>query len=445
MPTSSSRPCPTADSLALPDEGMLMECQISRSDDVALIVIDGSLDSSWSNYFAERLDEVVRGGAHEVRVDMSGVSYLSSNGIALLIRYHRQMRQIGGRFRLVNNSEAVGYVLKLTGVLNLLMDDEPPGDALKPQAHTVVELDGDAMTLRVFKKSPDSRCERLELMGDASRFPHRGYDQGDDRIWRALPDNVAIGLGALGPNFEACRSRFGEFLAAAGVAAYRPGEGSGRPDLEQATGAFVPEVHVLYGMAFPVKEGATMVRFESKGEPGGAATPLSALAQAALSQCASDTVGVVMIGETAGLVGTALRRSPIGMREGVNVFEQTHARDWLSLTAEPEHARSTVLVVGVATRGPGRALAPFVRPLSGAGPPELRGHFHAAVVPYRPLSRGSLPVAPTVQLLFEPCRVETVLHLLGDSRPIVGAGESTFTRGVFWVVPLAHDGGLTSP
>ena len=63
------------------NEGTSMDCQISRSDDVALVVIIGSLDSSWSNYLSERFDEVVRSGAHEVRVDMSGVSYLSSNGI----------------------------------------------------------------------------------------------------------------------------------------------------------------------------------------------------------------------------------------------------------------------------------------------------------------------------------------------------------------------------
>ena len=252
-----------------------------------------------------------------------------------------------------------------------------------------------------------------------------------------MPGGVAIGLGALGPSFEACRGRFGEFLAAAGVAAYRPSEGSGQPDFEQAAGAFVPEVHVLYGMAFSVKEGATMVRFESKGEPGDPAAPLSKLAQAAPRAGGSDTVGVVLIGETAGLVGTALRRSPVGMPGGLDVFAHTQARDWLSLTSEPEHARSTALVVGVATREPSPALAPFVRPLSGTGPAELRGHFHAAVVPYRPLPRGSFELAPTVQLLFEPGRVENVLHLLGDSRPIVGAGESTFTRGAFWVVPLA--------
>lgn len=199
---------------------------------------------------------------------------------------------------------------------------------------------------------------------------------------------------------------------------------------------------MLYGMAFPVNEGATMVRLESKGAPGDPAAPLSKLAEAALMHGKSETVGVVLIGETAGLVGAALRRSPVGVAEDIDIFAHTQARDWLSLTSEPEHARSTALVVGVATRGSCPALAPFVRPLSGTGPPDLKGHFHAAVVPYRPLPRGSFELAPAVQLLFEPGRVETVLHLLGDSRPIVGAGESTFNRGVFWVVPLADQGGI---
>ena len=413
-----------------------MDCQISRSDDIALVVIVGSLDSSWSNYFSERLDEVVRSGAHEVRVDMSGVSYLSSNGIALLMRYHRQMHQIGGRFRILAHSNEVGHVLKLTGVLNLLIDDEPLADAAMRQVPAGVTIDGDGMTVQVFKNSRETRCEPLELIGDATRLLHRGYDAGDARAWRAVPGQVAIGLGALGPNFEACRARFGEFLAATGVSAYRPSEGAGQPDFEQAKGAFVPEVHILYGMSFSVKDGTTMVRFESKGEPGIPATPLSTLAQAALSHGGSDTVGVLLIGETAGLVGAALRRSPVGVPDGLDVFEHTQARDWLSLTPEPEHARGTALVVGVATRGPSAALAPFVRPLSGSGPAGLQGHFHAAVVPYRALPRGSIEPAPTVQLLFEPGRVETVLHLLSDSRPIVGAGESTFTRGAFWIVSL---------
>ena len=94
-----------------------MDCQIRRADHVAELVLVGSLDSSWSSYFSDRIDEVVRGGALEVLVDMAGVSYLSSNGIGILIRYHRQMQKIGGRFRIVGDSDAVSHVLRLTGVL----------------------------------------------------------------------------------------------------------------------------------------------------------------------------------------------------------------------------------------------------------------------------------------------------------------------------------------
>ena len=156
---------------------------------------------------------------------------------------------------------------------------------------------------------------------------------------------------------------------------------------------------------------------------------------------------MVLAGESAGLVGAALRRSPVGLPAGSDLFAHPEVRDWLSLTPEPEHSRSTALVVGVATREAGPALEPFVRPLLGASAPapELQGHFHAAVVPYRPLPGGAVELAETVSHLLEPGRIETILHLLGDSRPILGAGESTFTRGVIWYVPLVVGGGTGLP
>src|SRR5262245_63143627 len=102
-----------------------MDCQIRRDADFTEMILVGSLDSSWSSYLSDRLDEVVRGGALDVRVDMAGVSYLSSNGIALLVRYFRQLQQIGGRFRIVADSEAVSRVLQLTGASQFLHDDGP--------------------------------------------------------------------------------------------------------------------------------------------------------------------------------------------------------------------------------------------------------------------------------------------------------------------------------
>jgi anti-anti-sigma factor len=413
-----------------------MDCQIRRVDDLAELVLVGSLDSSWSSYLADRIDELVRGGAREFRLDMAGISYLSSSGIALLVRYHKQLQKIGGRFRIVADSEAISHVLRLTGVSQLLRDDGPslaPGAGRAARAE-VVERDG--LVLQVFPRASGGAAERLELFGDPARLPERGYDARDERTWTAIPGAVALGLGALGPSFEACRGRFGEFLAVAGVAAYRPSAGPGRPDFEHAAGAFTPGVRLLYGLAFPADR-APVVRFEAKGEPGGARVSLSQIAAASLDQAGGGVVGVVIAGESDGLVGAALRRSPVGLPAGLDRFAHPEVRDWLSLTPEPEHSRSTALVVGVATREAGPALTPFVRPLLGASAPGLQGHFHAAVVPYRPLPGGAVELAATVSHLFEPGRIETILHLLGDSRPILGAGESTFTRGAIWYVPLA--------
>src|SRR5262249_38094717 len=153
-------------------------------------------------------------------------------------------------------------------------------------------------------------------------------------------------------------------------------------------GAFTPGVRLLYGLAFSADR-AAVVRFEAKGEPGSACASLSQIAAASLDQAGGGVVGVVLAGESDGRVGAALRRSPGGLAAGLDPFAHPEVRDWLSLTPEPEHSRSTALVVGVATREAGPALAPFVRPLMGASAPELQGHFHAAVVPYRPLPGGA--------------------------------------------------------
>jgi anti-anti-sigma factor len=420
-----------------------MDCQISHSGGVAEVVLVGSLDSSWVHYLSDRIDEVIREGVREVRVDMAGISYLSSNGIALLVRYHKQMRQVGGRFRIVRDSEAVCRVLELTGLARMFFPEGAVSEGLAPGMASLggESLEQAGMTLKVYKPSSSSLSGgALGRIGDPAKLSRGGYGARDEQSWCATRDGVALGLGALGPDFAACRDHYGEFLAVAGVAAYRPGAGSARPDFELATGAFLPEVRVLYALTFAIGPAAGLVRFEMTHEPECRPVSLSALARACLDESRADTVGMVLIGETAGLVGAALRRSPVEVPDGADPFAPSVARDWLSMTPEPEHARSTALVVGVATRSAGPSLKPFVRALATSDPSgRLLGHFHGAAVPFRPLPRGRFELAATVHDLFEPGRVETVLHLLNDSRPIVGAGESTFRRGVFWFVPLAQD------
>jgi len=92
------------------------------------------------------------------------------------------------------------------------------------------------------------------------------------------------------------------------------------------------------------------------------------------------------------------------------------------------------VVVGVVTRGnPAGQLAEFVGPLGPDGP---SGHAHAAIFPLRPLKRGAVDLAATVDDLAasEPL---AVMHLLGDPQPVLGNGQSDFVRGCCWFAPLS--------
>ncbi len=220
------------------------------------------------------------------------------------------------------------------------------------------------MTLQVFPNPGGEVAEPIELIGDPARLTGRGYDARDERTWTAVPGAVAFGLGAPGPSFEACCARFGEFLAVDGFVTYRPSAGSGRPDFEHAAGAFVPTVHVLYGLAYPIKR-ATVVRFEADGEPGSASVALSQIAQACLDQAGRDTLGLVLAGESGGLVGAALTHSPVTGSGGLDPFAHPEAAR-LALVharagAQPEHCAG------------GRRRQPEAGPRAGAFCPAAGG------------------------------------------------------------------------
>jgi hypothetical protein len=241
---------------------------------------------------------------------------------------------------------------------------------------------------------------------------------------------LGVGVGAFGSGFDDCRSRFGEFLAVAGAAVYLPTDGTNVPDVVVATGDLVPEVQALYAL---VCEGSfsKLARFEAKPDD---AVSLSELADECLSIAAGDSAAVVIVAETAGLMGAALRRSPAGAG-GAAPFDFPQIREWLSFTPERAFPRSLAVVVGVATRADVPALHAFVRPLASS--PSPAGHFHAAAFTYRALAKGPIDLEPTVASLFAGETLLGLLHLLGDDRPAAGAGQSEFVRGACWIAPIA--------
>jgi hypothetical protein len=227
---------------------------------------------------------------------------------------------------------------------------------------------------------------------------------------------------------------FGEFLAAAGVAVCQPAGGSHKPDYLLLQGALTPVVSIAYGIS---GSGAfrRLLRFDKGSEQ--TSLSLSSVVRGCLDALGAETAGLVMVAETASLVGAAAQKTAHGQPVASppqDPFAFPAIRDWLSFTAEAAFVNSTCLIVGfAATKGPGAGLR-LLRPLVRSG--ELYGHFHAAAFPYGPLRKGWTDLTQTIQPLFESEQVLGVLHLLNDWRELSGAGESRFLRGACWCAPL---------
>jgi anti-anti-sigma factor len=413
-----------------------MEITCTARADEFEVKLKGRMDAIWSDHVARALAECVRAGQHAIAVDMAEVDYISSAGIRILVLYARQLKTIQGRLVVINASSNVRRVLELAGLDALLYAEAGPVAAPAMAAERSsgkVALSQPGAAAAVFDLDPKAAlC--VHWPGNSTSWLE-GRAQPEACALVEFPVNVmGIGLGAFSSGDSSDAGRLGEFLAAAGAAVCQPADGSNKPDYMMLQGALTPTMKVAYGMLGRGSFGH-LLRFD-KG-PEQASLPLSAVVKACLDAVGSDAAGLVMVAETASLIGASLQKAPLSQPaagKAKNIFAFPEVRDWLSFTAEAAFANSTSLIVGFAagkSRGPSlRLLKPLVR--SG----ELHGHFHAAAFPYHPLRKGKVDLGETVQPLFESEQVLGLLHLLNDWREASGAGESRFLRGACWCAPL---------
>lgn len=393
--------------------------------------VKGRLDSYWADHFKTALEDLVREGTHKIRLNLAGVSYLSSAGIGALVWCHKHLESIRGKLVVANPSESVKEVLELTRLTTLLATEVHTTPAGEPMTVAMGRrVHRDEVSLEVFGQ-PSRKGLTCRLIGDAAPLQRGRFRPEDCRTVQFPATTLGIGLGALGCKFSDCQDRLGEFLAVAGAAAYLPTDGTNIPDYLVAGSDSVPELQVGYGIFC---EGllAHFTRFEADAESG--RVSLSSLVQSFLDLAETDRIGLVLVGETTGLMGAALRRSLAASADEDSPFVFPRIRDWLTFTAERAYLHSMALVVGVAIRGEAGPLAPLVRPLGKE--PSLLGHCHAAAFAYRPLPRGELELRPTVAALFEKQILQGILHLLPDRRETIGLGESEFVRGACWFGPI---------
>ena len=87
---------------------------------VLILSADGGIDSTNAEELAGQLETLIQAGARNLIVDCSKLGFISSYGLAVLVRLHKRLARVGGDVRLAAVQSRVVELLELTRLARVL-------------------------------------------------------------------------------------------------------------------------------------------------------------------------------------------------------------------------------------------------------------------------------------------------------------------------------------
>jgi anti-anti-sigma factor len=400
-----------------------MQITQHRNDELLELRLAGRIDATWGEHLSATIEEAVRAGSHRVALNCSGVDYISSLGIGVIVTQYKLLQSVNGSLLVTNPSRFVREILKTVGLAGILLEGATSGVSAGV-APALRETRGGA-TYEVFPQ-PVAQPISCTFFGEPGKLA-TGFSETDCRTVKFPPGSFGLGLGAFGTEFTDCAGRFGEFMALGGCALALPTSGPDAvPDYVTQTGNLIPQVEALYGIAGG-GDFSTMVRFDSIAD-GSGKIGLSELVTSLLHLSSAPAIAFAALAETTCVIGTSLLKSPA---LGPVPQKVPAMRDWLSFTTERVSKKSLAMLVGIAGQHVPETVEPFLRPLFPDSP--IRAHIHAVIFNYQPVQRGELPFSGIVSRVIASSNPNALLHLMADARPFEGIGETDLARGACWM------------
>src|SRR5215467_5026196 len=103
----------------------IMEIKKQVLGEIVELTVQGRVDGYWADHLAAAVDQEIRQGSHNIRLDLSQVPFLSSAGIGTLVRLYKDLKAIQGTFAVSNCSRNVLKVLQLSKLEDILGAQTP--------------------------------------------------------------------------------------------------------------------------------------------------------------------------------------------------------------------------------------------------------------------------------------------------------------------------------
>lgn len=111
-------PCDTgpAGRTDAPAEQPAVDVTVRNSGYCGMISVSGSLDLATVAQLNQALEWLCRQSHHQITIDVSGVNFIDSSGLAAFVHAHQTLTAAGGRLALAHPSRPVQRLLSLTGL-----------------------------------------------------------------------------------------------------------------------------------------------------------------------------------------------------------------------------------------------------------------------------------------------------------------------------------------
>ena len=172
-----------------------MEVTRTVKGDLVELAVDGRLDGYWADHLDSAIGDAVRGGYRRVRLDLAKVTFLSSAGIAVMMKYYKQLTRIDGSLRVLNPAPTVQTVLDITRLSSLLIKE--PGDlTIRPtRAGRFLERAGATFQVVDLDSTATLTCRAV---GSDEPLATGAFREDHCRSLGSLAPLFAVGVGAFG-------------------------------------------------------------------------------------------------------------------------------------------------------------------------------------------------------------------------------------------------------
>ena len=92
-----------------------MEIIESKQENVSIFQLKGRLDSNTSPGLEKKIDEAIKGGAHNMIVDFGDLEYISSAGLRVILKTTKELKRNDGRIVLCAMQDYVKEVFEIAG------------------------------------------------------------------------------------------------------------------------------------------------------------------------------------------------------------------------------------------------------------------------------------------------------------------------------------------